>query len=384
MEWAPDLNLRGLRLAAELARTAVAQYPDRSGPRLALSRNLIDLGRWDQALACLRESLAPFPDNAELHRALGRLLAKQDALEEALAEVEIALALMPGNRKALVLRFDLLVRLKRWQAAREMVRDIAGIDPCHYALTTVRLSLLPAAERPHAALNLCNSLLAEFPGHTGATYFKALTLAQLGRAEEARSLMRLDRSVDVLDLPAPPAWQDRGVFCQALKEELASSRTTLLSERGKAHHNSRRIVGLRQIEGPAIEALIRLICKAVENYEHIDLAPGRPATARLDIWATNYRSGGYEEPHHHPSGWLSGVYYVSATRLPNEDFYRGSLIMGALDRGVYAAEPPWGTRAIEPVPGRLVLFPSWVPHATEPGGIEGERISVAFDVIPVR
>ncbi|MEJ0041812.1 MAG: putative 2OG-Fe(II) oxygenase [Rhizomicrobium sp.] len=43
-----------------------------------------------------------------------------------------------------------------------------------------------------------------------------------------------------------------------------------------------------------------------------------------------------------------------------------------------------GTRAIEPVPGRLVLFPSYVSHATELTGIDGARISVAFDVVPIR
>ena len=46
-------------------------------------------------------------------------------------------------------------------------------------------------------------------------------------------------------------------------------------------------------------------------------------------------------------------------------------------------EPPWGTLQIEPVPGRLVLFPSCVPHATEASGVDGARISVAFDVLPV-
>jgi hypothetical protein len=44
--------------------------------------------------------------------------------------------------------------------------------------------------------------------------------------------------------------------------------------------------------------------------------------------------------------------------------------------------PPWGVQEIEPVPGRLLLFPSFLPHATEPTGIAGARISVAFDVVP--
>ena len=34
------------------------------------------------------------------------------------------------------------------------------------------------------------------------------------------------------------------------------------------------------------------------------------------------------------------------------------------------------------MPGRLVLFPSWFWHRTLPFAQAGERISVAFDVMP--
>ena len=56
----------------------------------------------------------------------------------------------------------------------------------------------------------------------------------------------------------------------------------------------------------------------------------------------------------------------------------------ALDPQTHGVDPPWETREIEPVPGRLVLFPSYVPHATQPSGLEGERISIAFDVVPTK
>jgi hypothetical protein len=54
--------------------------------------------------------------------------------------------------------------------------------------------------------------------------------------------------------------------------------------------------------------------------------------------------------------------------------------MGALGEKQTIA-PPWGIREIEPVPGRLVLFPSYVPHLTLPSGVAGDRISIAFDVV---
>ena len=47
-------------------------------------------------------------------------------------------------------------------------------------------------------------------------------------------------------------------------------------------------------------------------------------------------------------------------------------------------EPPWGIHTFEPVPGTLIMFPSFVPHETVPPGDEAERMSVAFDVTAAR
>jgi hypothetical protein len=52
--------------------------------------------------------------------------------------------------------------------------------------------------------------------------------------------------------------------------------------------------------------------------------------------------------------------------------------------GWTAAKPPWPVVDVEPVPGRLILFPSYVPHETLPTGSDQTRISVAFDVADVR
>lgn len=81
-------------------------------------------------------------------------------------------------------------------------------------------------------------------------------------------------------------------------------------------------------------------------------------------------------------GWLSGVYYVAAPRSTGDGVYQGALLVGTVNSDRFA-NPPWGIREIEPVPGRIVLFPSFTPHATKPSGMAEERISVAFDVVPV-
>jgi hypothetical protein len=41
-------------------------------------------------------------------------------------------------------------------------------------------------------------------------------------------------------------------------------------------------------------------------------------------------------------------------------------------------------RWLKPVPGQLVLFPGYFPHRTTPNRCPGDRISIAFDIIPTQ
>ena len=83
----------------------------------------------------------------------------------------------------------------------------------------------------------------------------------------------------------------------------------------------------------------------------------------------------------HPDGWLSGVYYVSVPENAHENGRSGCLVLGCLEIKGLDVPPPWGIRDIRPIPGRLVLFPSYIPHATVATNLDDVRISVAFDVI---
>jgi uncharacterized protein (TIGR02466 family) len=97
-------------------------------------------------------------------------------------------------------------------------------------------------------------------------------------------------------------------------------------------------------------------------------------------WSVRFTgSGGYNRPHTHPHGWISSAFYVTAPEPQTGDASAaGHLLLGApppeleLDLAPYAS--------IAPVPGRLVLFPSTMWHATAPYAA-GERLNIAFDVI---
>jgi len=113
-------------------------------------------------------------------------------------------------------------------------------------------------------------------------------------------------------------------------------------------------------------------------------APPPPAW-RLHGWAVVLRSGGYQTPHFHPDGIVSGVYYV---RVPEAVSHAGDGEAGCIrfgwpadsdERG--AADDDLLTMTVRPEEGTLILFPSYFWHNTIPFESPEDRICIAFDVL---
>jgi len=99
-------------------------------------------------------------------------------------------------------------------------------------------------------------------------------------------------------------------------------------------------------------------------------------------WSVRLADGGFHVAHVHPGGVLSSACYVALpARLGEDDAQEGWLEVGRPPPELKVDLPPFAT--VEPRPGRLVLFPSYVFHGTRPFG-SGERLTVAFDVIATR
>jgi tetratricopeptide (TPR) repeat protein len=107
------------------------------------------------------------------------------------------------------------------------------------------------------------------------------------------------------------------------------------------------------------------------------LLRSRPPNIRFTgSWSVRLVAGGRHANHVHPMGWLSSaLYIVLPPDLGRDD--AGSLVLGEPQAQLGLDLAPF--RTVEPKPGRLALFPSWMWHGTRPFG-EGERMTVAFDV----
>ncbi len=142
--------------------------------------------------------------------------------------------------------------------------------------------------------------------------------------------------------------------------------------------------------GPRAQQLLAMIRTAVEAYiadRHAladqPVMARRPKCADLECWASEVHSDGFQVPHIHPAGWLSGVYYVTVPTVDTaSDAYAGAIEFGLLSPGEKVGASRIARWRVTPRPGLLLLFPSYFAHWTRPTGTKEPRISVAFDVVP--
>lgn len=112
-------------------------------------------------------------------------------------------------------------------------------------------------------------------------------------------------------------------------------------------------------------------------------APG--GALRLDGWANVNRDGDWNRTHSHAGAHWSGVYYVDAGQ-PDPTVQPNGVLELIDPRHLGGAVPapgfPLGHRlVVEPEPGLLVMFPSWLEHWVTPYRGKGQRISVAFNAV---
>ena len=110
----------------------------------------------------------------------------------------------------------------------------------------------------------------------------------------------------------------------------------------------------------------------------------------VDMWANVLPAGAVNQMHAHPGALWLAVYYVDDggepdngartlldPRFPMNRMGANDLVFA--DGGV--VEEP--TVHIQPVPGRMVIFPSWLMHGVKPHQGARDRVSIAINIMAV-
>jgi uncharacterized protein (TIGR02466 family) len=140
---------------------------------------------------------------------------------------------------------------------------------------------------------------------------------------------------------------------------------------------------------PVTEELQTFIWDSVKNYfMTIGIDPIHLEFLRLGVvWANVNPKYSYHTFHTHENSYYSGCYYVKVPKNSGDIVFkdpRNSLRLFELSPGENQKFSDAVVRQIpmNPLPGSIVLFPSWLEHEVQQNLTDDDRVSIAFNIIP--
>jgi tetratricopeptide (TPR) repeat protein len=343
--------------ATEHLERAIEAHPRELALRLVAADLLRNAGHAQRALELLEGGLVVAPESAAFLTSAGVLLDELGRVEEALPRLRAALARAPESPSARRNLVPTLLRVGATDEALRLLDSLAAQAPEDQHLLAWRATALRVAGDPaYARLNDNARLVREYRLVPPARF---RDLAEFN-AEFARAVLALHRS------PLRP-------LAQSLRGGSQTERNL-------------------PADVPVIAEFFAMLDAPIREYlQRLQRQSGHPTDRRrrgnyriAGSWSVQLQPGGFHTNHVHPQGWLSSAYYIElpqAFAAPDADASReGWLKFGepAMPRPVCAPD-----LYVQPVPGKLVLFPSFFWHGTVPFEGGGRRLTAAFDVLPV-
>jgi tetratricopeptide (TPR) repeat protein len=380
---------------------------------------LQEMQRHDEALAISRQMIAEDSANPDWHKFHNELLYRLGRSEEYLKSYDSA----PRTTPLLLSKAFFLSHERRNQEALEVYREASRLSPESRLAAAGVANALTMLGRYDEAVTAFDALLAQNSGD-GELYGCAATTALLsGDPEKAVKLCQhavtfnphdqialstmgtafrligdardeelngYDTLIQILELEPPAGfsrmedfnaelngWLDRvhPDTREYLSQSLRGGTQTPDQIFGKGH------VLVEKLRVRIDEAVTRYIAGLKEDESHPFLSRRTRDFRYSGSWSSRLRDCGYHINHIHPEGWISSCYYVAVPKaVEDEEQRQGWLKFGEPAFDVALENPI--RRAVQPRPGRLVLFPSYMWHGTVPFHDAQARTTIAFDVVP--
>jgi tetratricopeptide (TPR) repeat protein len=329
------------------------------------------------------------PKTVELLLSKAYFLSHEKRGEEAHQVYSEVLALAPDHKAASLGVGNTLNMMKRYAEAQTIFDALLakhGDEPD--ILSCAAEAAISAGDAEKAAA-LSQKSVALAP-------YDQVALAILGSAwrmmgdERDEVLNGYDSLIQIYDLDPPEGFSDMESFNaelnawldrvhprtrEYLEQSLRNGTQTPDKLFGAGHELVERLQ-LRIREG-----ITRYITDMKDDEKHPFLSRRGRAFDYTGSWSSRLRDCGFHTNHVHPEGWISSCYYVALPpAVEDSKGQQGWIKFGEPALDVTLKDPI--RRAIQPRPGRLVLFPSYMWHGTIPFRDAQPRTTIAFDVVP--
>ncbi len=375
--------------AASAARRALELAPAHAGAMATLANSLRAMDRHGEAISWYEQAARAAPGDPAVWSNLGSTLDILGRHDEAVEAFTRAVALAPGQAG---LQSNLGSALKSAGRLAESIaahRESIRVDPGFAAGHTNLATALLEAGTPDEVPQVLERVLALRPGDRKALALSAIAAGARGDVAQRDRLLDFEGLMADRQWDAPAGYTSMEAFNDALAHEVLAHTTLTWEPASKSTRRGSQTRELSGTAGGAVATLESMVSEALATYlanvppdaDHPYLSTA-PDDWTLTLWATVLEEGGHQAPHIHPTGWLSGVYYVQVpAAAPGSEPEAGWIEFG---RPPAVMEPLGGfpLRLFEPTEGRMLLFPSYFYHRTLPFSGAGQRISIAFDLMP--
>lgn len=399
-------------------RAAFAKGIDAPETWLLKARGDLSQGRLDAADAAFREAIRRRGDMYDAHRELAQLIwMRTGDLKAATAEVDRALVGVPRHPALLIVKAQALEFAGKADEAFALMSQLAEAMPNQASLLIQAAQLATGLGRGADAVRLAETAQRVAPNDLPVLVTLAEALLSAGDAQRAsdiagdmrrkwstnqhaialqatawrvlgdaryRQLYDYDSLVAPGFLDTPAGWTSRDAYVGDLSTALLSLHAFEEHPFNQSLRHGSQAVDILQRDHPALRALpsaldgpIRRHLAALGHGADPVRARNRGTYAFQGMWSVRLRPSGYHVDHVHPQGWLSSACYIETVPPKGHEGWIRFGQPGVSTRPALAAE-----HSVEPKPGMLVLFPSYMWHGTVPFSGDARRLTFAFDLVP--
>jgi len=364
---------------------AVTLQPSNVEGQLQLARVRYMLG--DPKFArSMANAVAADPDAVNLRRLFAEVLWRAGNLAGAEAVLQDLVVRELGGPYVRSTLAAVLQEGGRLQEAETFATEAATAASADGFVLEILVSILLSRGRPEDAMPFIRERRALSPDSQAWVAYEA-TAARLLDPDRYRYLCDYDRLVQVYEVQPPAGWTSMQELNAALLAALAQRhqfRSHPLDQTLRNGTQSAR--SLLSDPDPAIQAILAAFADPIEQYRRtvpVDaqhpLAASKAEKFRFTgAWSVRLHRQGYHVNHFHPEGCISSAYYVDVPAESADAKARQGWIKFGEPR--YAVPGASAERFVQPQPGRLVLFPSYMWHGTTAIYGEAPRLTIAFDV----
>lgn len=399
-------------------RAAFAKGIDAPETWLVLGRCQQSLGRLEAGEAAFRQAIRRRPDMADAQRELAQLLwMRSGDASTALKDIDAALKAAPNNGalgfvKAQALEFmgrvdeayglmlrmaeahpqvgsvlvyasQLAVQLGRTDAGLQFAERAQRVAPGELPVLVTLAEALITAGQAQRASDVAGDIRRKWSTNQHGIALQATAWRMLGDARY-RKLYDYGSLVGSALLDVPDGWASREAYVADVSAALNALHAFKEHPFNQSLRHGSQAVDILQQTHAALRALPQALDGPIKRRLQ-ELGPGDdPVRARnrgtyafQGMWSVKLRPGGYHIDHVHPAGWLSSACYIETVPPKGRE---GWIRFG--QPGLKMQPPLEAEHYVEPKPGMLVLFPSYMWHGTVPFTGDKPRLTFAFDLVP--